>query len=57
MQEVDYTMKNTTLGGRQAGDMVNLEADIVAKYVVLLNKKESSDITMDFLGEHGFLAG
>ena len=54
---VDYTLKNTTLGSRQAGDTVNLEADIIAKYVVKLNKKEGSDITLDFLGEHGFLAG
>ena len=54
---VDYTLKNTTLGSRQAGDAVNLEADIIAKYVVQLNKKEGSGITLDFLGEHGFLAG
>ncbi len=54
---VEYTMKNTTLGNRQAGDAVNLEADIIAKYVVQLNKKEGSDITLDFLSEHGFLAG
>jgi len=54
---VDYTLKNTTLGSRQAGDTVNLEADIIAKYVVQLNKKEGSGITLDFLGEHGFLAG
>ncbi len=54
---VDYTLKNTTLGSRQAGDAVNLEADIIAKYVVQLNKKEGSGITLDFLGEHGFLTG
>ncbi|MCJ7763920.1 MAG: riboflavin synthase [Dehalococcoidales bacterium] len=54
---VDYTLKNTTLGSRQAGDTVNLEADIIAKYVVQLNKKEGRGITLDFLGEHGFLAG
>ena len=54
---VDYTLKNTTLGSRQAGDTVNLEADIIAKYIVRLNKKEGSGITLDFLGEHGFLAG
>jgi riboflavin synthase len=54
---VDYTLKNTTIGSRQAGDTVNLEADIIAKYIVQLNKKEGSGITLDFLGEHGFLAG
>jgi len=54
---VDYTLKNTTLGSRRVGDLVNLEADIIAKYVVQLNKKEKTDITFDFLKEHGFLAG
>lgn len=54
---VDYTLKNTTIGVRKAGDTVNLEADIIAKYVVQLNKKEGSGITLDFLEEHGFLAG
>ena len=30
---VPYTKDNTTLGSRQAGDRVNLEADIAAKYL------------------------
>jgi riboflavin synthase len=54
---VDYTLKNTTLGSRRVGDLVNLEADIIAKYVVQLNKKEKNAIDYDFLEEHGFLAG
>jgi len=54
---VDYTLKNTTLGSRRVGNLVNLEADIIAKYVVQLNKKEKTDINYDFLEEHGFLAG
>jgi riboflavin synthase len=53
---VDYTLKNTTFGSRRAGDTVNLEADIIAKYVVQLNRKGSGGITLDFLEEHGFLA-
>jgi riboflavin synthase len=35
---VDYTLKNTTLGKRKAGDTVNLEADIIAKYVEKFNR-------------------
>ena len=54
---VDYTLKNTTLGSRRVGDLVNLEADIIAKYVVQLNKRENIGITFDLLKEHGFLAG
>lgn len=54
---VGYTLKNTNLNRRQAGDLVNLEADIIAKYIVQLGKRGESGITLDFLGEHGFLAG
>jgi riboflavin synthase len=30
---VEYTRQNTTLGSRKKGDVVNLEVDIIAKYV------------------------
>ncbi|MFH1015711.1 MAG: riboflavin synthase, partial [Chloroflexota bacterium] len=30
---VDFTLKHTNLGSRKAGDRVNLEVDIIAKYV------------------------
>ncbi len=30
---VPYTRENTTIGGRKAGDSVNLEVDVIAKYV------------------------
>jgi len=30
---IEYTRERTTLGGKRAGDRVNLEADILAKYV------------------------
>ena len=51
---VGYTMENTNLGGRKAGDVVNLEVDIIAKYVERL-REGKSPITMEFLAEHGFL--
>jgi riboflavin synthase len=54
---VGYTRENTTLGNRGVGDMVNLEVDIIAKYVEQLSKPHSGGITMDFLQEHGFLVG
>jgi riboflavin synthase len=54
---VGYTREHTTLGNRGAGDVVNLEVDIIAKYVEQLNKPHSGGITMDFLEEHGFLVG
>ena len=54
---VGYTRQNTTLGNRGVGDVVNLEVDIIAKYVEQLNKPHSGGITIDFLQEHGFLVG
>jgi riboflavin synthase len=54
---VGYTREHTTLGNRGAGDMVNLEVDIIAKYVEQLNKPQSGGITLDFLEKHGFLVG
>ena len=51
---VGYTMKNTDLGGKRAGDVVNLEVDIIAKYVERLHGG-GSRVTLEFLGEHGFL--
>ena len=53
---VDYTREHTTLGNRQVGDLVNLEVDVIAKYVEQLSQAHSTDITFDFLQEHGFLA-
>jgi len=54
---VDYTHKHTTLGSRQVGDLVNLEVDIIAKYVEQLSQAHRTGITVDFLQEHGFLVG
>jgi len=51
---VDYTQKHTTLGSRQVGDLVNLEVDVIAKYVEQLSQAGNTGITVDFLQEHGF---
>jgi riboflavin synthase len=53
---VDYTLKNTNLGNRRVGDTVNLEVDIIAKYVKQFSQAEKQGITMNFLQEHGFVA-
>jgi len=54
---VGYTRHHTTLGSRRVGDTVNLEADIIAKYVEQFSRNGGSGITVDFLQEHGFLVG
>ena len=51
---VDYTWRHTVLGDRQVGDPVNLEVDIIAKYVEQLSQPRSGGITTEFLQEHGF---
>ena len=54
---IPHTGSETTLLARKPGDAVNLECDILAKYVEKLCRpaKESGGISQDFLAEHGFL--
>jgi riboflavin synthase len=58
---IPHTAAVTVLGLKKAGDRVNLEADILGKYVEKLlqpapepTKKQTSSITMDFLQQHGY---
>jgi len=51
---VTYTREHTTLGSKKPGDIVNLEVDIIAKYVEQLVRRNRPGLTMDFLEEHGF---
>ncbi|MDP2931244.1 MAG: riboflavin synthase [Chloroflexota bacterium] len=51
---VGYTRAHTTLGRRRVGDLVNLEADIIGKYVERFQQVQRPDITVDFLSGHGF---
>jgi riboflavin synthase len=53
---VAYTREHTTLGNKKPGDIVNLEMDIIAKYVERLKQRDNHGIlTLGFLEEHGFL--
>lgn len=52
---IPHTGSETTLLDKKRGDKVNLENDVIAKYVQkLLGANKSTGITMDFLAEHGF---
>jgi len=51
---VAYTRRNTTLGGLKPGNRVNLEVDILAKYLERFGEGSKRGITIDFLVEHGF---
>ncbi len=54
---VEYTHRNTTLGSRKVGDVVNLEVDIIAKYVAQFTQPQAGGLTVEFLIEHGFTIG
>ena len=51
---VGYTREHTILADRKTGDAVNLEADIIGKYVAEFMKPQGGGITAEFLQEHGF---
>lgn len=53
---IPHTGEETTLLSKHAGELVNLENDIIGKYVQkLLGQTDSgSGITMEFLAENGF---
>jgi len=56
---IPYTLRNTTLPHKTAGDKVNIELDIIGKYVERLLAPHQAhgaggDLTERFLEEHGF---
>lgn len=62
---IPFTAGHTTMGLRKEGDTVNLEFDVIAKYIERLlavgnapareNKKDRKDISLEFLSKHGIL--
>ena len=56
---IPHTAEQTILSQKKCGDIVNLENDIVGKYVEKLMKpqeasEKKSGITLDFLTKNGF---
>lgn len=59
---IPHTNSNTILGEKHVGDMVNLENDVIGKYVERLlsltpspQSASGSGITVDFLKQHGLV--
>ena len=58
---IPHTRHETTLLSKNVGDSVNIECDILAKYVQAISsfnknfKKENSKIDINFLSENGFM--
>lgn len=51
---IPHTRSRTTLADRRVGDAVNLEADVVARYVARLGEAVGGRMSISFLREHGF---
>ncbi len=55
---IPYTVSRTTIGEKNLRDGVNIETDIIGKYVEsFLKKDKNKGIDMDFLYRHGFVKG
>ncbi len=52
---IPYTYQHTNLNVKKTGDTVNIEFDIIAKYIEsMLNRNKGNNITEAFLKERGF---
>ncbi|MTT32091.1 riboflavin synthase [Terrilactibacillus sp. BCM23-1] len=51
---IPHSAEFTILGKKRVGDHVNVECDVLQKYVNQEKAAPSSSITMDFLAKHGF---
>jgi riboflavin synthase len=57
---IAFTKKNTTLGLKRVGEAVNIEVDMLARYVERLIRDQGmvardQGIDREFLGKYGFL--
>ena len=58
---IPHTVSETNLRDKKVGSLVNLECDVIGKYVEYFVKnekpeEEGSKISMDFLSQHGFIS-
>lgn len=55
---IPYTASRTTILGKNLRDKINIETDIIGKYVEsFLAKREGKRIDLEFLSRHGFIKG
>jgi riboflavin synthase len=52
---IPHTLENTTLKFLKSGDFVNIETDILGRYVEKFLSTQNNNITTDFLRENGFM--
>lgn len=52
---IPHTLENTNLKTLKTGDLVNIETDIVGRYVEKFLSTKDNNLTEDFLKENGFM--
>lgn len=58
---IPFTIEHTNLGSRKIGDLVNIECDMIGKYVyraceaIIGQSGKKKDVSLDFLRQQGFL--
>jgi riboflavin synthase len=53
---IPFTFENTTLGTKRVGDLINIETDLIGKYVerILTSKRNRCEITEEWLKDKGW---
>ncbi len=52
---IPHTLKNTTLGFKKVGDLVNIEVDMISRYLKQLFDERDHQTNYEFLKERGFI--
>ncbi|SDX82070.1 riboflavin synthase [Salimicrobium album] len=54
---IPHTMEHTVLGNKEPGDEVNVECDMIGKYIAhfMKNKNSGEEVSSDFLKENGYV--
>ena len=51
---VAYTLEHTILGDKSPGSAVNVEVDVIARYLERLSEKAGQELSIDLLEKYGF---
>jgi len=52
---IPHTIENTTLGSKKIGDKVNVEVDLISRYLKQLFDERDNQSSYEFLEERGFI--
>ena len=55
MNIIPHTAETTTIGDYAVGTTVNIEVDLLARYVERLLGKDKNGLSMEFLEVHGYV--